>query len=364
MSPPKQVSATGQPGGPLSLVKRSHPIVSMVGYMSSFLLQRWCASVQVRGLDSFLQLLEEDARVCSKRRRGIVTYANHISVMDDPTLFGALPPRTWKNQHTTRWTLGASDIMFTNSFFSRYFSAGQVLATDRGRGVFQPSIDRSLDLLESGGWIHIFPEGYVNMSREARVRRFKWGIGRILLESSLPNFGYKQPVCPYVIPIWITGLDRMMPEPRRAPRWLPRPGANVSITIGRPINQMLEPVLLRLHDFLVQPLDDIPTHESLVKFMTDVSILSPTYPPAASSFFSKRTPLQGPPEGVPWPVPLPESRSALAIAHGADDQRARLARSMVSAELRAHLVKLGEESGMDHNLAHQLMKDDLDGSEH
>jgi 1-acyl-sn-glycerol-3-phosphate acyltransferase len=88
----------------------------------------------------------------------------------------------------------------TFSIFSYLFGAGQVLPTDRGRGVYQPSIDRSIELLERGQWVHIFPEGYVNMSRRAHMRRFKWGIGRMLMEAGLQST--KRPL---VIPMWISG---------------------------------------------------------------------------------------------------------------------------------------------------------------
>jgi len=84
------------------------------------------------------------------------------------------------------------------SVFAHFFRAGQVLPTDRGRGVFQPALDAALDRLAAGDWVHLFPEGYVNMSRRALCRRFKWGIGRLLLEAE-PH------ARPVVCPIWIEG---------------------------------------------------------------------------------------------------------------------------------------------------------------
>lgn len=277
------------------------------------------------------------------------------------------------------------------SLFSSFFRAGQVLPTDRGRGVFQPSLDRSVDLLERGGWVHIFPEGYVNMSRQARVRRFKWGIARMLLEAGSRSPAAvaprakaqveQQQLRPLIIPIWISGLDAMMPEPRGIPRWLPRPGANVTITIGAPVNDAVEPVLDRMLRYIddgksekseggkLHEIDDTPSEavtvggdvstqaEELARALAEVPHLAPQYPIPSSALFSPRTPLKPPSGGVPWPVPLPESRSAHAVSGGLDSERARLARSLVAAELRAHLVMLGEESGMDMRLAHRLMPD-------
>lgn len=56
----------------------THPIVRLVAGVSRFLLHRWCASVQVKGLDGFLAVLRDEER--RKRGQGVLTYANHISV--------------------------------------------------------------------------------------------------------------------------------------------------------------------------------------------------------------------------------------------------------------------------------------------
>jgi monolysocardiolipin acyltransferase len=56
----------------------THPLIRLVANASRLLLTKWCASVQVRGLDKFLTLLRDEDRI--KSGRGILTYANHISV--------------------------------------------------------------------------------------------------------------------------------------------------------------------------------------------------------------------------------------------------------------------------------------------
>lgn len=48
------------------------------------------------------------------RHAPVPTDANHISVIDDPGVFGCMPWWTFQRPDTTRWTLGASDILFTN----------------------------------------------------------------------------------------------------------------------------------------------------------------------------------------------------------------------------------------------------------
>jgi monolysocardiolipin acyltransferase len=47
----------------------------------------------------------------------------------------------------------ASDIMFTNSFLSRFFTLGQVIETHRGGGIFQPAIDQAVKRLQEGNWV-------------------------------------------------------------------------------------------------------------------------------------------------------------------------------------------------------------------
>ena len=310
-----------------TLHDRSHLIVRLVGWCSNLLLQRWCNSVQVKGLERLMNVIKDEKRI--KQNRGILTYANHISVLDDPTMFGILPTELFQQSKTTRWTMGASDIMFTNAFNAYIFRSGQVLPTDRGRGVFQPALDHSIELLQHGGWVHIFPEGYVNMSRQTRVRRFKWGMARMLLETA--------DKLPTILPIWITGLDAMMPEPRGNPKWMPRPGANVTITFGHPINESIEPVTERAKEFALTKDGVIESKESnhaltrlLEEKMQGIETLAHAYPIPQKTLLSPTTPLKPPPDGVSWPLPLEDSRSYNAIQAGFDTDQARIARSFIS----------------------------------
>jgi len=95
-------------------------------------------------------------------------------------------------------------------------------------------VDIALTKLNEGGWVHLFSEGKVNQSHNypqkngvGHLPRFKWGIGRILMETT---------VLPTIIPMWLTGFDRLMPEGRSFPyNFIPRPGAKLSITFGDPI---------------------------------------------------------------------------------------------------------------------------------
>ncbi|KAI0667414.1 acyltransferase-domain-containing protein [Trametes maxima] len=210
----------------------SKATVSIVGLGSKALMNiGFCSSVTVNGLDNLVKALESEER---NNGRGIVTMSNHISTLDDPVAWGVLPAHYYRNSRMTRWTLGASDIMFTNPVFSTFFRYGQVIETFRGKGIFQPAIDTAVEKLNRGDWIHLFGEGRVNQdssdpssSNAARLIRFKWGIGRIMMEAQKP---------PVIVPMWLTGFDKLMPEGRPFPyNFVPKPGAALSVTFGEPV---------------------------------------------------------------------------------------------------------------------------------
>lgn len=173
--------------------------------------------------------------------RGLVTIMNHMSTVDDPFVWGILPWKLFKDLDTIRWGLGAHNVCFQNKFLSHFFSLGKVLATERfGVGPFQGSIDASIRLLSpddtldlkwssvrtnSSGlgtgenlpyippvrrmrpsWVHVFPEGFVVQLQSPHansMRYFKWGIARLILESTKP---------PIVVPMFGIGFEKIAPE--------------------------------------------------------------------------------------------------------------------------------------------------------
>ncbi|OXV09853.1 hypothetical protein Egran_02384 [Elaphomyces granulatus] len=238
-------------------------------------------TAEVNGLESFVQLLDS-RRDLSKRTRGLVTVSNHISVVDDPLMWGALPLRYHYNlpSYDRRWAFGSHDICFKNRATAAFFTLGQVLPTHRlvhspHGGLFQPTMTQAIRLLSKGphppephrasaerqhwslqnvcvdpfsdlqtaytttgedsylapstyacnsySWLHIFPEGMIHQSSQKTMRYFKWGVSRLILEP---------PECPDVVPIWLEGMDQLMPENRRFPRFLPRPFKQISVTFG------------------------------------------------------------------------------------------------------------------------------------
>jgi monolysocardiolipin acyltransferase len=63
----------------------------------------------------------------------------------------------------------------------------------------------------------------IHQSSQKTMRYFKWGVSRLILEP---------PECPDVVPIWLEGMDQLMPENRGFPRFLPRPFKQISVTFG------------------------------------------------------------------------------------------------------------------------------------
>lgn len=180
------------------------------------------------GRDAFLAAVATHAR----RQRGVLTYCNHISVMDEPTMWGVLPWWTFRDARTVRWTLTASDIMFTSRAAAWLAHQGQAIETVRGGGIFQPALPHAADMLARGDWIHMFPEGGINPAPPAHMRRFKWGISRLVLEPD---------PLPLVVPIYISGFEHAMPPDRTWPRVLPRAGADIRIAFGDALpDHMLE----------------------------------------------------------------------------------------------------------------------------
>lgn len=110
----------------------------------------------------------------------------------------------------------------------------------------QEAIDYCIELLAQGEWLHIFPEGKVNMTKE--FLRLKWGIGRIIYES---------PVIPIVIPVWHMGMEEVLPN---FPPYYLRTGKRITINIGDPID---------LKELLTKLKEDKVSEEYARKVITD-----------------------------------------------------------------------------------------------
>jgi monolysocardiolipin acyltransferase len=158
------------------------------------------------------------------KHQPLLTYGNHYSCGDDPGIWGNFKLRNVCSGRKMRWSIAAHDICFTNFLHSAFFMSGKTIAVVRGAGVYQPAIDLCIEKLKQGEWVHIFPEGKVNMEKE--YMRFKWGIGRILYET-YPH------VKPIILPIWHEGMSNLLPN---YPPYYPRLGNKLTFNFGQPID--------------------------------------------------------------------------------------------------------------------------------
>lgn len=160
----------------------------------------------------------------------LLTISNHYSCFDDPSIWGCLQLRNVCSSKRMRWSMAAHDICFTNRIHSLFFMLGKCIPVVRGDGVYQPAIDLCINKLKMGDWVHVFPEGKVNMDKQRM--RFKWGVGRILFET-YPH------VSPIIIPIWHEGMDDLLPN---QPPYYFRLNAKLTFNFGKPLGKCVSSV--------------------------------------------------------------------------------------------------------------------------
>jgi hypothetical protein len=92
-----------------------------------------------------------------------------------------------------------------------------------GDGIHQPAVDFAIEKLDRGEWVHIFPEGKI--FQDGKIRRFKWGIARMLLETQAD---------PIIVPMYHRGLETILPEGKI---YIPRPfGKKYVVAVGQPFS--------------------------------------------------------------------------------------------------------------------------------
>ncbi|XP_065166710.1 tafazzin isoform X1 [Atheta coriaria] len=190
--------------------------LSLVGIFSKIVI-KYFSSAKVYNRKNILKAIDERPVDVP-----LITVSNHHSCFDDPGIWGTLNWRNVLRPHKMRWSLAAHDICFTNSTHSQFFMWGQCIPVVRGAGVFQPAVDLCVDLLRRGHWVHVFPEGKVNMTKENL--RLKWGVGRMIYES---------PVTPIIVPIWHIGMDDLLPN---EPPYYFRLGKQITFNYGKPLD--------------------------------------------------------------------------------------------------------------------------------
>ncbi len=192
--------------------------------------------LQVHNVD----ILNSALDACRCDKRALVTVSNHHCCLDDPLLFGAVLQWTHLldkhlmrlvSENTTvpnacfntdfvdyRWSLAAHDVCFTQPWHGWLFARGKIVPVVRGWGVHQPGVDFCMDKINRGQWVHVFPEGKVNLDK--KPMRFKWGVGRLAENTTL-------------LPMWHLGMDEVLPNQKP---YLPRILRKVTVLIGEPVS--------------------------------------------------------------------------------------------------------------------------------
>ncbi|KAL4820318.1 hypothetical protein BDW67DRAFT_172998 [Aspergillus spinulosporus] len=267
MSQPTDSGATGESPSLFWRSLSSTTILGVAALCRGFLYA--CSRPETHGLEQFLELLDS-RKDPSQRKKGLLTVSNHISVMDDPLVWGFLPLKYnfGLSSSNRRWGMASHDICYQSRS-----------AHSKHGGIAQPAVTQAIRLLSKGpfpaephlakperqswslqnvcvdpfsdlptayttdgedshlapsayscnsySWVHIFPEGKIHQSPNKTMRYFKWGVARLILEAS---------ECPDIVPMWLEGFDQVMHESREFPRFLPRPGKEVSVTFGQKVD--------------------------------------------------------------------------------------------------------------------------------
>lgn len=250
---------------------------------------------EVHGLPRFLDLLKSRSDY-KTRRKGLLTVSNHISVMDEPLMWGVLPLSfaAFHGYMNHRWSFGSHDICFKNSILSQFFTLGQVLPTHRGAyspfaGPFQASMTEGVRLLSKistrkpalcpsndpslhqnyhePSWprdcVDPFSEivpapAYPSQPNDERwyhapsrfaSNSYSWlhifpeGMIHQAKDKTMRYFKWgvarlilEPPECPDVVPMFVEGFDQVMHESRTFPRFIPRIGKRITVTFGKELD--------------------------------------------------------------------------------------------------------------------------------
>ena len=187
---------------------------------------------------------------------GVLSVANHNSVLDDPVLIAAMtPPDVLSDPAKMRIVLSAEEICFKRSLLAAYFQLGNALPVVRGGGLRQASLRVAADVLVRGGWVHIFPEG--KGVQNVPLGELRFGAADIAVTAATAVAAaedHSQKLV--VIPYYHRGMQVVKPI-GKLPAWT---ATRVHVIVGEPI-----PLALDVDD-------PRPRRERVAELMADIQL--------------------------------------------------------------------------------------------
>ncbi len=189
-------------------------IITWLVVMLGFVLPFWVV------MKVFNRTEVRGKRQVQRARPPFLFVCNHVSMLDDaflgPLIF--MPRALWDYRFIP-YHLPEKKNFFRGPFFSWLMTAVKCVPITRGKGVFQPGMERLIRLLKRGGVVHIYPEG--TRTRTGEIGKGKIGVGRLVRETGVK-----------VIPCYHTGLDQVLPIGHK----IPRLGKRVLVQVGEALN--------------------------------------------------------------------------------------------------------------------------------
>ncbi len=199
-------------------IERWRPGDTRIHRALAWLVIRWSQRVMRRHNQLSIDGLERLTALQDRGDRGLLTFSNHVSRLDDPLLVSSFGLAELPYERM-RWVSADALKLFGGRIRAFIFSAGKCVPTVRGGGLDQPALRFLSERLRAGDWVHIFPEGGANRDPRPRLRYpFKAGLGRLVDEAR-----------PLALPFFHLGMERVAPHGQS-----PRRGHHARVLFGEP----------------------------------------------------------------------------------------------------------------------------------
>lgn len=190
--------------------RRPYQWVANVAAFASRALMRRLNTLEVLGQERL-----EEARRLQGPGHGLLTFANHAALFDDPWLTACIGGHDWPSM---RWVAVDAENFFGTPLKARFFNIGKAVPIVRGAGLDQPGMDFLVERLRAGDWVHVFPEGTRSREPDGRLRRpLKTGMAHLLRHARPLLLGFHH-----------RGMHEVLPIGARFPRF----GKRVTLRFG------------------------------------------------------------------------------------------------------------------------------------